>query len=363
MKRKILPLVIAATAAGSYAGVASADAPTVYGKVNASLQKIKEDVYGDSNIDTYKLLSNASRIGVKGSVDINDNLKAVYKLEYELYVDANKQGDGGSDFGQRNTYAGLQGGFGTLVFGRSDTPTKMAQGDVDRFNDLTYGDIKNVMAGENRENNIIMYSAPKLADSIDITLAIMPGEQSGYSSPGQKNKDADNGLADHISAAVSYDSDMLYAALAADRDVEHTDVTRLVGEFKGGSFKVGAIVQSAEEHDKGDGIKTGGWAGTDYYTSDIVWIKKQTAYVLNGQFSVSDDVVLKAQYGHAKNEYSDNLVNIKDTKVDQYALGADYKLNKAAKLYAYYAAVDGKNKDVGDDSKDKTFGVGYELKF
>ena len=80
----------------------------LYGKINVSV------VNSDSgSTDTWKLNSNASRIGLKGSTKISEGLSVFYKTEFEIAVD-----DGSFDnettadtdkvtFKQRNIFAGV----------------------------------------------------------------------------------------------------------------------------------------------------------------------------------------------------------------------------------------------------------------
>ena len=80
MKVKLLPLAIGAAIA--MPGVAMADV-TVYGKMNLTLEMADYEFEdSSSDYDRWELNSNASRLGVKGSEDINDNLSAFYKAEY-----------------------------------------------------------------------------------------------------------------------------------------------------------------------------------------------------------------------------------------------------------------------------------------
>ena len=107
----------------------------VYGKVNASI------VNNDSgSSDEWKLNSNASRVGVKGKTEISDGLYAIYKAEFEMFVDDGSKDssktrcaavldqDGEetgnevcltdsdkSTFSQRNIMAGIRGDFGTSL--------------------------------------------------------------------------------------------------------------------------------------------------------------------------------------------------------------------------------------------------------
>jgi len=133
MKVKLLPLAIGAAIGAAIAmpGVALADGPTVYGKVNVSYEMVgwnveipSEDLDLDS--DNWQVISNASRVGVKGSENITDDLKAIYQIEWGVNIDS------GTDMSQRDRFVGLSGGFGTVKVGKFDSPLKKAQGKVDQ---------------------------------------------------------------------------------------------------------------------------------------------------------------------------------------------------------------------------------------
>ncbi|MDG1773562.1 MAG: porin [Oceanicoccus sp.] len=319
MNYKLLPAAIAAAsvmASSAYAGDI-----TVYGKVNVSLNTVDYETNGD---DQWELSSNASRVGVKGSIAINDNLKAIYKAEYQISVDGDDD-----EFSQRNIYGGFQGNWGTLLAGKHDTPTKMAQGKVDRFNDLDNGDIKNIFAGENRVNNIIMYKTPNM-NGFSVTAAVIPGEGS----------DGDDGVADGTSIALSYKNETFSVALANDSDVgkdgERADITRLVAEIKVGDGKIGALIQDGESSDSNDDIE-------------------QDGYLISGEYPVGS-YVFKAQYGTSDTEE----LGV-DLEATQIALGVDYKLNKSSKLFGYYSNIE--YDEAGAAAEDDIVGIGYEIKF
>lgn len=326
MKLKQLSAAIIATSA--LASGALAGDVTVYGKVNMSLNSTDLETKGT---DQWDLNSNASRIGIKGSIDINDSLKAIYKAEYETDF----TGDASSTaFKYRNIYGGVQGSFGTLVAGRNDTPVKMSEGKVDRFNDLILGDIKNVMHGESRLSSMIMYTTPSFS-GLSVTAAVAPGEDDAGVAQG------DNGIADAISASINYSNDMVTAAIAMDDSVRSDnnpaktayDIIRAVADFKFGNAKVGALYQEAEESNGNE---------------------KQTGYVVSGEFAINE-LILKAQYSGSEEDISDD-------KITQVAVGADYKLSKASMVYAYYAQISHDYKSAATED-DSTIAVGYEIKF
>ncbi|MGB2115618.1 MAG: porin, partial [Porticoccaceae bacterium] len=175
--------------------------------------------------DTWKLNSNASRIGLKGSTQVSEGLNLFYKTEFEVDVD----GDGDL-FKHRNIYAGLKGSFGSILAGNNDTPTKLSQKKVDLFNDLE-GDIKKTFDGENRRSNLIAYTTPK-HNGFSATYATMQN---------------DGGLGDAQSYSVSYNKDGFYLAVASDNNVKNKegnmDLTRIVSQINVNSWQLGFMYQ------------------------------------------------------------------------------------------------------------------------
>ena len=297
----------------TFSAASNAAAVQFYGKANVSINHTDA-----SNSDTLKLNSNASRIGVKGSYEVSEGLKAIYKFEYETFIDDGDDGSG-DEFKQRNIYAGFQGGFGTIIAGKHDTPTKLAQGKIDLFNDLPNADIKNVIQGENRVSNIVMYSTPK-TNGLKATVAFVPGDDTG-------------GGEDGISSAVSYQSGDLSVTLAYDDgtaiDSSVETLTRLAAEYKVGNVKFGALFQQADEG-----------------------ANDEDGYILSSSYKLANGVILKGQYGESDDEA---------TEKTQIAVGADYKLNKKSKLFAYYSDIEA-GTNTGSTSA-STYAVGYEIKF
>ena len=280
----------------------------IYGKVNISLVNTDSD-----SEDVWKLNSNASRIGFKGATAISDGLEVFYKTEFEIAVDDgsfdNKTGGDDTDkvtFKQRNIFVGIKGGFGSLWAGKHDTPTKMAQQKIDLFDNLE-GDIKSTFAGENRMSNMVAYSAPKMG-AFSATIAVRPAEDESNSA---------------TSYSASYSKDGLYLAVAADSRVLNKDVpmdlVRLVSQYKINGLQLGLMYQDNDTTDE-----------SGYFAS--------VAYQC-------DKITYKAQYG--SNEDKTTL-----------SLGADYKLAKNTKAFAFYTNIENPSK--GDPS---TFGVGLEHKF
>ncbi len=131
--------------------------PIVYGKLWLTVEH--QDTLSGTEVD---MVSNASRLGVKGSMDFGDGVEVIYQAEYEVDpIDGKADEKNARSFKQRNTFVGIKGSYGTLFLGTHDTATKRSIAKIDLFNDLA-GDIKNILQGENRMNDFIGYTTPTL---------------------------------------------------------------------------------------------------------------------------------------------------------------------------------------------------------
>jgi predicted porin len=307
MKKTALSLAIAAVLpAFANAEKVEVEVPEFYGKINVSVQNTQE---GDSSIS--ELVSNASRLGVKGKIDLNHGLQGVYKAEYETQVD---DGDkGGQTFSQRNIYAGIKGGFGQVIVGMFDTPLKKAQKKIDLFNDLE-GDIKSVISqSDNREANSVQYNTPTMSGLV-ATIAHIASE--------------DETINDGTSSSLTFSRNALYAAVAYDTDVEADgiNVTRLVAQYSIAGITLGGLWETQRQN----GDNNDGW-------------------VYSAAYKLTSDVKLKAQYGES---------DIVKDNAETYSLGVDYKLAEGAKVYAFAT-----DEEFGDDSSNEYYGIGLEYKF
>lgn len=334
MKKQMLALAVSSLATIPVMAVADSG-PTVYGKVNVAY--VNAD---DGTEDVFELQSNASRLGVKGDIDLDfDGVRAIYQAEFEIQVD---DGDkGGQVFAQRNIFGGFtHDRFGTLKAGRFDTPVKKAQGKLDQLNDLQ-GDIKNLMAGENRVDNIVQYSTPRLGGLAQVNVALIPGEN-------EDGTGDDTGPADAVSSSVVLSMNNVYAALAYDSEISdelvaddtglntagRLNIVRASLMAKVAGFEIGTILQQAEESD-GDG--------------------EDQTYFFSGAYSL-DRWKFKGQYGRTDGDVSDNEVTL-------MGAGVDYKVASKSKLFAYYSDVESEDSAGAVLAEDTTYGVGFEHKF
>ena len=287
--------------------------PTVYGKLWISVES--QDTASGTEVD---MVSNASRLGIKGSMDFGEGIEAIYQAEYEVDpVDGTADESKDRTFKQRNSFVGLKGSMGTIFLGKHDTATKKSQKKIDLFNDLA-GDIKNRLQGENRMSDLVGYTTPKINGFSATFNAIKGTEGLG-----------DDSIGDSTSTSFSYDSENFYIALAFDSELKGYDSTRLTLQIPFDRSQLGIMFQDSEK------LSTG---------------VEEDGYVISFSQKVGDKGTLKFQQAES------------DMKLDsgkQFSFGYDYKLSSKAKAFFFFTDLSGDN-----TSKEKEItGIGFEYKF
>lgn len=336
---------------------ACADGPTLYGRINLSVNRYHFEAIETSRTtskrNSSELESNGSRLGVKGELPIQENLTALYQIEYGVALD----GDGDT-FTQRNTYGGLQGPWGRLIAGRHDTPLKLIHSKMDLFSNLPLADVKNLLVGENRKPRTILYTSPSFASGLTASVAAVTGEDSRAD-----GSQRERSLSDGSSISLRYEQGPLYLAIAQDHNVSRQDVLRATAVITAGALQLGGLYQRAEEHSSGDGLANISSSAGAFSGRGRTHFKKQDAWLINATYQLDEHWKLKAQYGQA--DSTPLLPGLDEVQARQMVLSIDYTVNSNFRLYAYSAAMDTK----GDRSihqgtiRDYTVAVGGELRF
>ena len=91
---------------------------TLYGKINTSFESTDKNSKTDTDFK-----NNASRLGIKGKFDLNENLKISYQFENEIDpTDGRGRADGEQVFKERNTFIAIEGNFGNCLLYTSPSP-------------------------------------------------------------------------------------------------------------------------------------------------------------------------------------------------------------------------------------------------
>jgi len=314
--------IIAAAIAASFVAPAVMADVTVYGKVRQSVDMV--DVTGGD--DEWQINDRGSRLGFKGSEDLGNGLKAIYKMEFNVFASrggSTGKTNGGAAGGHvndtdtitanRNQYVGLAGDFGTVLIGRHDAPSNMAWSKNNPFND-TAADLKTgSWTGNNtapidweRIDGTIAYVSPSFS-GLTAAVAIVPDETT-YNATGG------DGLADHWSGALMYSNGPLYVGLGyLDLDTPalgDQNEWNLTAMYSMDAFKVGVTYEDAEEGNNND---TETWIATGTYTMG--------------------NNVLKAQWWDKDSDTAGD-------DRDGWAVGLDHNFSKRTQAQLTYASSD-----------------------
>lgn len=270
----------------------------IYGRADVSLQSSDNGEGSFSEIN-----SNASRIGFKGTHELNENLAVIYKAEFEVDID----GDG-DVFKARNQFIGLKGAFGEVLLGKNDSMLKQSQGKTDLFSDYN-ADIKHLWKGENRLSDTITYKSPKF-NGFQLGVTYMAEDEI----EGQ----------DAVSIAAFYGDKKLkkskfFASVAMDSEVKGYDTVRATAQTKVAGVTLGLMLQNQEK------IETGA---------------EMDGIMVSAKYKVGA-ATLKGQYQIADHKGGDKNTGI--------TAGVDYKLADSTKLYAYYTTFDIKTENRDED--------------
>jgi predicted porin len=357
MQKKLIALAIAS----AFSAPVLADNAnfTFYGAANLSYDMVKSGTAtsGTSGTTSKRVASNTSKFGFKGSDDLGDGLNAVYQVEQTLYLDG---GSGNtSTFATRNTYAGLAGGFGTVLLGRHDTPYKIATRNLDLFGD-GIADNRSLMGGtgsayatfDGRQPDVLAYISPAISGFtgaiayVNLNQALNIAENVSTNPKATALSVAGLYNMAPFFASVAYESHNLDNALTAAGNKE--TATKIGFGFTQEMFTVGVAYEKTKDDFGGtsvggtaakpSGVNTAGTAfttpvaatnnasalGSDYYG--------HSAYYVAGKFNLSSTDAIKLAYAH-KGANTGSL----DTDAKQITLGYDHGMSKRTTLYALYS--------------------------
>src|SRR5512132_2305415 len=117
MNKKLVALAVAGAFALPMAAQAQTANVTMYGRANVDMEFVSGTLANGTNPHVFRVSSNSSRWGVRGSESLGGGLNAIFQLESSISWDA-----GGGTLAGRETFVGLQGAWGTFKMGNFLTP-------------------------------------------------------------------------------------------------------------------------------------------------------------------------------------------------------------------------------------------------
>lgn len=327
MQRKLLAAAVAAACATPALAQVPAEIQ-VYGRVNVSVEHItvsnSTNTTALPNQSTNELVDNSSRIGFRGNKELTTGLKAIWQVESRVKLDDST----GSMFASRDSYAGLQGGFGTIRGGRSIGPVYYATYDyISMHNHDTGTSSDNLLAGTvfgnaGFMNNLLWYTTPKIGGgfSADVAYSFGPTGTGEARAAGVSDQPAYIGLvgaydAGGLHVAVSYANTKNTSAISAGTGNNDTAYT-IGGAYDFKSFVLGGLIEKSKSDLAGGG------------DSD------RTYWRVSGMLPVGQHE-FHVNYGNAGKTDPGT-----DNGAAQYTLAYNYNITKTTKVYAFYTVVD-----------------------
>jgi len=360
--------LLIAAAVSTLSITAAQAAPTLYGKLNVTLDQVDNSDFAGNDVTA--LNSNASRIGVKGEEKLTDKVSVVYLAEWAISTDGSGSD---TDLSMRNRFLGLKfNKIGTLKAGRYDTYFKTNAGNnQDIFNDHTILDMTSVLHGEERSNNAIGFETDKelIIPGLQFNIMAQQGEDTKTDNTSLGKEGKRDGFGDGISTSLTYENKDygLAAGIAGNFGLAgkynayslsgiYSDAVRVTGSIdlaKAGvdGLVFGALWQNAQPTD--DTVSTtSGTTVTSYKGLE------EDAWGLTAAYAIaSTPWKIKGEYI----ESNTSVDNRSDRKISQYGLGVDYNFNKQARFYGVLAQQ--KRDWLSDDDKKTVVGVGMVYNF
>ena len=356
MQKKLIALAVAA--AFSAPAFADNGNVTIYGKVDVDVESVKNDIGANATtqpLSATRVASNASRLGIKGTEEVGDGLKAIW--QYEVQMDANGNSGNGLGNGTRNSGVGLSGDFGQVIFGIWDTPYKVAHNKVELFDNAHFASTTSLLGrssgaataaatysgnGVNfntRLKNSIQYNTPNFSGfAANLAYGADNAPVAATTTTVATNKTV-------LSVSAVYENEMFYVAAANE---QHNDeavpttatvagknsATRLVGAYKfGDAGFVGLTVENLS-------IST--------IAAGVVTSNSRRITELSGSYKLDAH-----RFGVAYAKAGD-LGNNLNTGATQLSLRYGYNFSKRTEAYAMYSKISNKLNGLYDFSAGNT---------
>ena len=344
MNKKLIALAVGA-AMGIAPMAASAAKVTVYGHAQVEVHNSDITIQAPGNLggasisEDFNLLTDNARgrLGVKASEKLGNGMTAIAKFEWKIDTTV-----GGRDNGNRESFVGLKGNFGTVQLGNLKSAYKYTGGvKYDAFV-ATVLEARNQggMSGSDLGNSSYGHNS-FLANSIGYISPKMNGFQGWltYSPDESGNSKGDDG---DLSASLKYNNGPMELGFAYINNDDNSgavpgnggDGWKLLGSYKFGNHKVMGQYEALSPDGSDD---------VDYYF---------VAY----HFTSGNNVFV-GQLGSR----SDDTVGVED--LDYYMIGLIHNLSKKTRLTIGYSDSEIDNSATQPGFEVSTFAAGLRMIF
>lgn len=308
------------------------------------------------------------RLGFRGTEDLGGGLKAKFQIENSLSAGAAAS----NGIGSRPTFVGLEGGFGTILLGRQDTPLlkavvpQLAGGANNMVGQIMWSSF----AGIGDLTSLSLPAATAVADAgfgriarettIDKAINYITPNFNGFSAELQVGQNDAKLTGDVTGKAKTDDTgvNVKYAAgpLTLNAGTHNQKVTannvvsrKNVNNYVGATYDLG-VANISLQH------------GTSKSNATVGEFYNNKGTQLGVQVPVSSTIAAFASVGTGTRTIEEDF-KLKQTSVQ---VGAAYSLSKRTKLYAAYGQQQLKGDNAATDGvkwKENQFGLGVNHSF
>jgi predicted porin len=337
MNKKLIALAIAGACVAPAAMAQTANPVTLYGRVYVTFESVEAKGGNAAAVSRRtRVEDQSSLLGVRGTEDLGGGLKAFFQLETAFRPDQNN-----TTFAARNSAVGLQGGFGSVLLGRWDTPFKTATTAIDPYGDLTISGITGTLNDrtnfDRRDQNSVQYWSPTWGG---FAFRLMGTANERKNDPAGTN-------AHDYGANVTYSGGPLYLFATWEQHKDNNN---------GNAFGQVILAPPATAQTAGiAGYKEDGWAGGGSFNIGPVKLggqyqeykkgnggalnrSKQKAVMANAVWTIGNHQLIY-QYMESKGGAL-NAATTEDLKCDSNSVGYQYNFTRRTFFIASYVKVD-----------------------
>lgn len=249
MNKKLVAVAVAGVLAAPLAAQAQTANVTLYGRLNLTAEVVSAKQSDDSKGNYFRVNSNSSRLGVRGTESLGGGLNAIFQLESSINGDS-----GGGTLAGRETFVGLQGGWGTVKIGNFLAPLDDIHPIFGNVPTLTtsilstasvwaQGGLAKTAGGfDARLGNSVRYDSPKVSGFSGSVQVSQYDTSGGYGTDAQQRAHAYV-----LSTGGYYNNGPIQAGLAYEANnnvrgigLDDYDMS-LAGAYNFGAFRLGGV--------------------------------------------------------------------------------------------------------------------------
>lgn len=345
MNKKLVAVAVAGVLAAPLAAQAQTANVTLYGRLNLTAEVVSAEQSDGTKGNYFRVNSNSSRLGVRGTESLGGGLNAIFQIESSINGDSS-----GGTLAGRETFAGLQGGWGTIklgnflapyddihpIFGNVPTLTTSILSTASVWAQGTSA--KTAGGFDARLGNSVRYDSPKVGGFTGSVQISQYDTSGGYGTDAQQRQHAYV-----MSTGGYYNNGPIQVGLAyeANNNVRGAGLDdyglSLAGGYNFGAFRLGGVWERLKYDVPSGDVKRDYFGVSGTFNLGPGQIYAYYARALDGKGSACD--INEVGCTRAAGAVA-GVARGSDTGANEYELSYTYPLSKRTLTYVGYHQID-----------------------